>query len=129
MKGKIYWSELPFHLAFLFLPQQSFLDLKQGVEDECFNSFSTFKVLEFLGIKDLASTLLSSSLSRPKFAQRQFFFGEKSNIKRNQIFYEKKSSRKHLRIYFLFCIWTVLCITLKNVPGILFFLVLEIFEK
>ena len=70
MKSKIYSSQLPFHLAFFFLPQQSFLDLKQGVEHECFNSFSTFKVLEFLGIKDLASALLPSSLSRPKFAQR-----------------------------------------------------------
>ena len=62
MKYKIPLSQLPFHLAFLFLQQQTFLDLKQGIELECFISFSTFKVLEFLGMKDLASALFSSSL-------------------------------------------------------------------
>ena len=60
MECKISLLQLPFHLA--FLQQQTFLDLKQGIELECFISFSTFKVLEFLGMKDLASALFSSSL-------------------------------------------------------------------
>ena len=62
MKCKISLSQLPFYLAFLSLPQRTFLDLKQGTERVRFDSFSTFRALKFLGMKNLAGALYSSSL-------------------------------------------------------------------
>ena len=92
MKCKISLSQLPFHLAFLFLPQQTFLGLKQGAEHECFDSFSTFKVLEFLGTKNLASALCSSSLIvSTKICTASIFWRQISLLQRNQRKKKKKA--------------------------------------
>ena len=86
-------SQLPFHLAFLFLPKQTILDLKQGAKRKCFDTFSTFKVLKFFGIKSLASALCSSSLIvSTKIFTTSLFWWTISISQRNQLLCKKSTA-------------------------------------
>ena len=92
MKRKMFLSQLPFHLAFLFLPQQMFLDLKQWTENECFNSFSTFNFLEFLGMKNLDDTFFSFSLIvSTQICRPSIFLADNFTSTEKLVFFVKKS--------------------------------------